>query len=63
MPTTYVLVEIQSQTGVDVHELFDAFGGLNPDHIQITASKEIRQFKVIDVETPNGRDTNPYIAF
>ena len=63
MPTTYVLVEIQSQTGVDVTELFDPFGCLSPDHIQITASKEIQRFKVIDVDNPNGRDTTPYIAF
>lgn len=63
MPTTYVLVEIQSQTGVDVNDLFDPYGSLSPDHIQITASKEIQGFKVIDVDNPNGRDTTPYIAF
>jgi len=53
MATAYVLVEIEHQDG------------LNPNDIltRIEGGKTIQSIKVIDVETPNGRDTVPYIGF
>lgn len=53
MATAYVLVEIQHQDGLDPHDIL----------ARIEGGKTIQNIKVLDVETPNDRESTPYIGF
>ena len=53
MATAYVLVQIEHREGLDPNDIIPHIeGGTN-----------IQRIEVLDIDTPNGRDATPYIAF
>lgn len=53
MATAYVLFKVEYVANFNPHELLT----------KVEADQNIQSAKIVDVDTPNGRDTVPYIGF
>jgi hypothetical protein len=53
MPTTYVLVRIDHAESLEPEDIIARIG----------AGEDVYLTRILDVDIPNGRDNEPYIAF